>query len=143
MICFFAESSGHHAVAARSLRLMSPPVWGHIKSCFSFECYPFKVPCSVRGSTLCLGISHPEHVALMPCSSWPRKEFRYSTSITLGHCIRRLFVPLIMPTELIVVATSPLRNRQASHMYHSLHQDELYAGSRHTFLIVFPPIGID
>ena len=38
-----------------------------------------------------VNVSTPVHVARMPCSSWPRKELRWSTSTTLGHCIRRLW----------------------------------------------------
>jgi hypothetical protein len=37
-----------------------------------------------------VNVSTPVHVARMPCSSWPRKELRWPTTITLGHCIRRL-----------------------------------------------------
>jgi hypothetical protein len=55
MICFSAESSGHQAVAAFSAPYVATGLGPH-NLVFHFCMFSFKVPCSVRGSTLCLGM---------------------------------------------------------------------------------------
>jgi hypothetical protein len=105
-------------------RPMSPPVGAIIILFFMFF---------FQGAVFGLGVifvpgnkcQHSEHVARMPCSSWPRKELLCSISITLRTALPVLG-PLIFPAYLIVVALAcPRRNRQASLACHSLRENEL------------------
>ena len=125
----------------RSPRAMSPPVWGRTNLVFLLFNVFFQGSVFGAGLNFVPGnvnVSTPVHVARMPCSSWPRKELRWFTSASLGHCIRRLWTADLACGIDCRRPRLPRRNRQPSHVPQPPPARTLSRVSTHHFIGLFP-----